>query len=155
MSVLITVTLLVMLSWSGRWLASPAPRPPANTPAPAPAPPGLRLPLAERVAQARDRISRGGRDLLSRVMATHPRTRQRVLLVLAGGASLALLGYGVVAVRRRRNDRRPTPATNLGHWTSRTGLARDAARFLIARQHRNPLPVSGSDPTPAAPSGNG
>lgn len=139
-SVLITVILLVTLSWTGAWLLEEAPPPPSTTRA-TPLPP---IPLAERVATARATMGRWGRTFLSRTTLTDPRTQRKALLVLAGGASLTVLGVGLAVVRRRRRDRRPTPATHLGRWTSRTGLARDAARFLIARHHRHDLPVSGS-----------
>jgi hypothetical protein len=93
--------------------------------------------------------------MISPVAALDSRARGTALIAFAAALTLIALGYGLVIIRRRQNDRRPTPATNLGRWTSRTGLARDAARFLINRQHRKALPLPGPEAITAEHSRHG
>lgn len=139
-SVLLTVTLLVTLSWAGPWFREGASPVPPATPPEASEVPGPSL--AERAATVRTTLSGWGREMGA---ALDSRARGTALIVFAGALTLIALGSGLAMIRRRQNDRRPTPATNLGRWTSRTGLARDAARFLIHRQHRKPLPLPGPE----------
>ncbi len=78
------------------------------------------------------------------VAATSPEDRRMALAALLGITSLGVLLRGIAVAVQRRRDRRPTSATRLGPWTRRTGLARDAARFLMTRHQRQDLPPTGS-----------
>lgn len=144
-SVLITVVLLVTLSWTGTWLLEPgAPPPPATA---ATDPPSRTSTFEHRVATVWTAVGRESREIVIRVAAADPAERRMALAVLLGVASLGILTHSVAVFTRRRRDRRPTPTTNLGRWTRRTGLARDAARFLMSRHERQHLPPAGSGAT--------
>ena len=138
--VLLTVVILVTLSQVGTWVLPPGDlAPPPNSATlqgPAPAEHGGHV--------ARSRLHQWREGITARLAATGPEEWRWAVVGLLGVASFGVLLRGIGVATRNRKDRRPTPATHLGRWTRRTGLARDAARFLMIRNQRQDLPHRGS-----------